>query len=120
QRRVARDDVQPALPHRADDAHSLRLGTHRDVAPELLEHPARLCLAPAGSDGGRPAVTQRKGGAVYSMRRNGRYCVRSIAAGCGSWSWRQIVWLRTTFCRAIVQRSKDWARSKPRSAATIA
>jgi hypothetical protein len=36
--------------------------------PELLEHPAKLCSAELG----------------YWMRRNGRYCVRSIAAGCGN------------------------------------
>src|SRR5215469_5887400 len=88
--RVAREDVQPALPQRSCDLQSLRLRTHGDVAPQPLEHPARLSPA-----------------AAHSMRRNGRYCVRSMAAGCGSWSRWQIVWFRATFCRAIVQRSKD-------------
>src|SRR3954470_12290845 len=92
QRRIAGDDVQPAFAHRADEVRTLRLRAHRDVAPQLLEHPARLRAVPA-----KP----------YWIRKNGRYSVRSIAAGCGSWSWRQIVWLRTTFCRAIVQRSND-------------
>ena len=45
QRRVAGDDVQPALADGAEDAQSLRLGPDRDVAPQLLEHPARLCPA---------------------------------------------------------------------------
>src|SRR4029079_6069972 len=104
-RRVARDDVQPALADGPDDAHSLRLRSDGDVPPQLLEHSARLCPAARG---------------LYWMRRKGRYSVRSIAAGCGSWSRRQIVWLRAWFCCAIVQRSNDCARSKPRRAATIA
>ena len=46
--------------------------------------------------------------------------MRSIAAGCGSWSRRQIVRVRARLCCVIVHCSKDCARSKPRRAETIA